>query len=140
MFCGLPLCRSGVGGTDQAAVISSSDMKRLFLAGILSAALLLAADITGTWSAQVETDMGSGTPTFTFKQSGDQLSGTYKGNFGEQKLTGTVKDNDVEFSFTIDAGGQTAKAAYKGKIDGASMSGSVVFGDLAKGTWKAKKS
>ncbi len=115
-------------------------MKRLIFAGFLSAALLLAADITGSWSAAVETDMGSGNPTFDFKQTGGELSGTYKGNFGEQKLTGTVKGGDVEFSFTIDAGGQTAKAVYKGKIDGASMSGSVVFGDLAKGTWKAKKS
>lgn len=112
----------------------------VILTGILSAALLLAADITGRWNAEVETDMGSGTPTFDFTQSGEQLSGTYKGTFGEQKLTGTVKGNDVEFSFTIDAGGQTAKALYKGKIDGASISGTVAFGDLAKGTWKAKKS
>ena len=121
-------------------VISSSNMKRLISAGIVSVVLLLAADITGTWSATVETDMGAGTPTFDFKQTGDQLSGTYKGTFGEQKLTGTVKGDDVEFSFTIDAGGQSAKVVYKGKIEGSSMSGSVVFGELAKGTWKAKKS
>ena len=115
-------------------------MKRLILTGILSAALLLAADITGTWSAEVETDMGSGTPAFAFKQTGGQLTGTYTGTFGEQKLTGTVKGDDVEFTFTVDAGGQTAKVVYKGKIEGASMSGSVDIGGLAKGTWKAKKS
>jgi hypothetical protein len=114
-------------------------MRRLVVATLLSAALLLAADISGTWNAEVETDMGSGTPTFEFKQAGGQLSGTYKGTFGEQKLTGTVKGDDVEFSFTFDAGGQTAKAVYKGKIEGAAMSGTVVLGDLAKGKWKAKK-
>lgn len=84
--------------------------------------------------------MGSGTPTFVFKQSGEELSGTYKGTFGEQKLTGTVKGDQVEFSFTIDAGGQTARAVYKGKIEGSTINGSVEFGDLAKGKWKAKKS
>ena len=110
------------------------------IVGIMSATLLLAADITGTWNAEVETDMGSGTPTFVFKQSGEELSGTYKGTFGEQKLTGTVKGDQVEFSFTIDAGGQSAKAVYKGKIEGSSINGSVEFGDLAKGKWKAKKS
>lgn len=115
-------------------------MLRLLVATLLCAALSLAADITGTWTAEVETDMGSGTPAFEFKQTGEQLSGTYKGTFGEQKLTGTVKGDDVEFNFTIDAGGQSAKVNYTGKIEGAAMSGSVVFGDLAKGKWKAKKS
>ena len=122
------------------AVISSTNMKNLTIVGLLSASLLLAADITGTWNAEVETDMGSGTPTFVFKQTGEELSGTYKGTFGEQKLTGKVKGDQVEFSFTIDAGGQTAKALYKGKIEGSAINGSVEFGDMAKGKWKAKKS
>ena len=114
-------------------------MTKLFAALILSFGLLRAADITGAWSAQVETDAGGGTPAFVFKQAGDQLTGTYTGTFGKSELKGTVKGDDVVFTFTIDAGGQTAKVEYKGKIDGGKMSGTVVFGDLAKGTWKAQK-
>ena len=112
-------------------------MKRLILAGILSAALLLAADITGKWNAEVETDMGSGTPVFEFNQTGEQLSGTYKGTFGEQKLTGTVKGDDVEWSFDNE---QAGKVSYKGKLDGASkMKGTAIYGALGSGTFTASR-
>ena len=32
-------------------------------------------DVTGTWLFQVETSGGSGSPTFTFKQEGETLTG-----------------------------------------------------------------
>ena len=37
---------------------------------------LLAADLTGTWSANVVLDAGNGTATFKLTQTGDTLSGT----------------------------------------------------------------
>src|SRR3974377_348341 len=63
-------------------------MKRLLLF-LAAAVLAIAADITGTWNFNVETDMGSGTPTMTFKQEGNVLTGTYKGQLGEAPLRGT---------------------------------------------------
>lgn len=104
---------------------------------ILAAIPLLAADLTGVWTAAVVLDAGSGVATFTFKQTGDTLTGTYMGTFGEAKVTGTVKGDDVEWSFDApDAG----KATYNGTVSGGNkISGTVVYGALGKGTFTAER-
>ena len=63
---------------------------------VLAALALLGADLSGTWTADVVLDAGSGTATFTFKQTGDKLSGTYSGTFGQSPVSGTVKGDKVE--------------------------------------------
>jgi len=96
-----------------------------------------AADLSGTWMAAVVLDAGSGTATFNFQQTGDTISGTYSGAVGEAKVTGTVKGNDVEWSFDS---GQAGKVVYKGKIEGASkITGTCEYGQLGKGTFTAEK-
>ena len=83
-------------------------------------------NISGAWDFAVETGGGSGAPSFTFKQEGETLTGTYKGQFGEGPLTGTVKGDDLKFSLSLSAGGQTMTVVYTGKITGKdSMKGNV---------------
>ena len=113
-------------------------MKTLTLL-LATSALLLAADITGKWSATVETDAGSGAPSFVFKQSGESLTGTYSGQLGDAPITGTVKGNDVEFSFKAAPQGDTLTIRYKGTITGNQMKGSVDLGGMAGGTFTATK-
>ena len=48
-------------------------------------------NVTGTWVFQVETSAGAGSPTMTFKQEGEALTGKYSGQLGEADLKGTVK-------------------------------------------------
>ena len=105
---------------------------------ILTAALtLLAADVTGTWSANGVLDAGNGTATFVLKQMGDMLSGTYSGVLGEAKVTGTVKGDQVEWSFQSD---QAGKIVYTGTMEGTSkIKGSCEYGALGKGTFTAEK-
>lgn len=111
-------------------------MRRLLIVLALSALALCAADISGTWAAAVRLDAGSGTATFVFKQAGDALTGTYSGVLGGAEIKGTVKGNQVEWSFeNSDAG----KISYRGTIDGASMKGTVEYGQLGAGTFTAEK-
>src|SRR5579863_6981610 len=92
---------------------------------------LLAADLSGTWAADVTLDAGSGTATFVFKQTGDNLTGTYTGAVGSANVTGTVKGSDVEWSFNSD---QAGKITYKGKLDaGGKIVGTVAYGELGNG-------
>jgi hypothetical protein len=98
-----------------------------------------AVNVTGTWSATVETSQGSGNPTFTFKQEGETLTGNYKGQFGEAPLKGTVKGNDITFNIKINAQGQDFDVTYMGKVDGNTMKGKAVLGQLGEATWTAKK-
>jgi hypothetical protein len=96
-------------------------------------------DVTGTWLFQVETSMGSGTPTLTFKQEGEKLAGHYKGLLGEADLSGTVKGNVITFSFHFDAQGMQGTVTYTGTIDRDTMKGTAKLADAAEGTFTAKR-
>jgi hypothetical protein len=95
-------------------------------------------DITGAWVFQVETQAGSGSPNFTFKQDGEKLTGKYKGLLGESDLTGTVKGDQVEFSFKV-SGQVDGTVTYTGTTDGKEMKGKAKFAELGEGTFTAKK-
>ena len=97
-------------------------------------------DITGAWAFAVETPAGSGSPTFTFKQEGEKLTGQYKGQFGEAPLTGSIKGSKVDFSIKIQAQGQEATIKYTGTVEkDGTMKGTADFGELGSGTWTAKR-
>ena len=113
-------------------------ISRIAFAAILVTGAALAADISGAWEFAVETPQGSGTPTFEFKQDGEKLTGTYTGMFGKAPLSGTVKGDDVEFTFEVS--NVDGKIHYKGTVEGATrMKGDVEYGDVGKGTFTAKK-
>jgi hypothetical protein len=95
-------------------------------------------DVTGSWNVTVETEAGSGNPTFTFKQEGEKLTGKYKGLLGEFDVTGTVKGDKIEFSFK--ASGQVeGNVNYTGTTDGKTMKGKVSLAGLGEGTFTGKK-
>ena len=96
-------------------------------------------DVTGKWAFNVETSAGAGSPTFTFKQEGEKLTGHYAGTFGEADLTGTVKGNDIAFAFTVDAQGTALKETYTGTVDKDSMKGNLVIEGFGEGTFTCKK-
>jgi hypothetical protein len=116
------------------------------LAIVLTASLTAAAqaakfDVTGKWLFSVQTDAGGGTPTVTLKQDGEKLTGHYSSQtFGEVDLTGTVKGQDIKFSFSADAQGTSLQVTYTGTIESNdSMKGTVDLGGMAQGTFTAKR-
>ena len=113
----------------------------LTLAVLLTAAPLLAqgVNVTGEWAFNVTTDQGGGTPTITFKQDGEKLSGTYNGQLGKADLTGTVKGNAIQFSFTVDMQGQQAPVNYKGTVEKNTMKGTLDIAGMVNGTFTATK-
>ena len=97
-------------------------------------------DISGAWAFQVESSAGSGSPTFTFKQDGEKLTGQYKGAFGEAPLTGTVKGNKVDFVIKVEAQGQQMTITYAGTVEkDGSMKGTAELGEVGSATWTAKR-
>ncbi len=94
-------------------------------------------DVTGTWNAVVELDLGGGEPVFVFTQDGETLRGTYEGSFGSADITGTVKGGLIEFTFGAETIGE---AKYTGTIMGDMMEGTCDYGDfVGAGTWSATK-
>ena len=109
--------------------------------GLLSTARLgaQAANVTGEWAFTVETDQGGGTPTITFKQDGEKLTGKYVGQLGNADLTGTVKGSAIHFTFTIDVQGQQAPVTYDGTVEKNTMKGKLDIGGMVNGTFTATK-
>jgi hypothetical protein len=115
--------------------------KQLFLVSIAFSAIALIlsgsfqaqpAKVTGTWNMTVETSAGSGTPEFVLKQEKDTLiTGTYKGQFGEAPVNGTIKVNKIDLKFSA----SDMAIEYTGTVEGNSMKGKVVFGTMGEGTF-----
>ena len=86
----------------------------------LIAVCVQAADLVGKWSGDVPGRGGATAPaTFTFKIDGEKLSGTLSGAQGELPMQeGKVTGNQVSFSTTFDAGGNSIKIVYKGTLAG----------------------
>jgi hypothetical protein len=97
-------------------------------------------DVTGKWVFQVDTSAGSGTPTFTFKQDGEKLTGHYSGQLGEADLTGTVKGQAIKFSFSGEAQGTQIDCTYSGTVESQdSIKGRVTLGGVGEGTFVGKR-
>ena len=111
------------------------------LIGLLSSAQLVAqaTNVTGEWAFNVQTDQGGGTPTITFKQDGEKLTGKYAGQLGNADLTGTVKGAAIHFTFTIDVQGQQAPVTYDGTVEKNTMKGKLDIGGMVNGTFTATK-
>lgn len=97
------------------------------------------AKVSGDWELTVEAPNGTGHPSATFKQDGENLTGTYKGRMGETPLKGTIKGNEIKFSFTVSPQGQDLVIEYSGTVDGDSMKGKVKFGEMGEGDFTGKK-
>jgi hypothetical protein len=98
-----------------------------------------AVNVTGTWVFDVQTSAGSGTPTMTFKQEGEKLTGQYSGQLGELPLTGTVKDSKISFQFDVSVEGTNLTIVYSGTVEKDSMKGTVSLGPAGDGTFTAKR-
>lgn len=113
-------------------------MRRSILSFLLACAIAFSADVTGDWLFEVVLDAGSGTPSFTLKQDGEKLTGTYKGQFGEAPLTGSVKGNVIRFTFKL--GGDAGEAVYEGTIESnGTLKGKVSYAGQANGTFTARR-
>src|SRR5436305_12620139 len=98
------------------------------------------ANVTGKWAFNVETAAGSGTPTITFTQDGEKLTGKYNGQLGEADVAGTVKGQDIAFTFNVDAQGTMLNFKYAGTVESKdAMKGKVEIVGLGEGTFTAKR-
>jgi hypothetical protein len=104
-----------------------------------SAALAGDVNVTGKWTMAVETQAGTGSPTFDLKQDGVTVTGQYSGQLGEAPVTGTVKGNELTMSFKVSGQGQELIVTYTGTVEGDTMKGKVSLGDFGDGTFTGSR-
>lgn len=126
-------------GIQMKTVLRSPAAFVLITALLASAHLFAQTNVTGEWAFNVTTDQGSGTPTITFKQDGEKLTGKYVGTLGAADLTGSIKGNAITFTFTVDVQGQQAPVTYKGTVEKNTMKGSLDIAGMVNGTFTATK-
>lgn len=85
----------------------------LFAAGAIAAD---ASDISGTWNASFDSQVGVQTYTYTFKVEGGKLTGQAKSNLGETPISGTVDKDTVTFVENLDYQGMQLAISYTGKV------------------------
>ena len=106
---------------------------------LLWSASAYAADVAGLWNLTVNTQAGTGTPTLQLVQDGEKLTGIYTGRFGTSPITGTLKDNAIQFAFTVSGPMGSAEVTYTGTVDGNTMSGDMKMGEMGGGSFTGKK-
>jgi hypothetical protein len=99
--------------------------------GVILAVLVLvgmvcvyAADITGKWTTEFDSQVGVQKYVFEFKVEGTKLTGTAISKIADAAeaktpiTEGAVNGDDVTFVENLDYSGQQLKITYKGKIAG----------------------
>jgi hypothetical protein len=106
----------------------------------MAALTATAADVSvaGAWTMTMTTPRGERTSTLTFVQDGEKLTVTSKNDRGESNGTGTLKGADIEWSITRTTPMGEMTFAYKGKVDGDTMSGETKMMDNTV-PWKATR-
>ena len=120
-------------------------LRRLFITMLASTTLVAAAlaadaNVAGEGMFTVETQAGTGTPHFSLKQDGSNVTGNYKGQLGEAPVTGTVKGNELTINFKVSPQGSELAVTYVGTVEGDTIKGKVTLGELGEGTFTGKKS
>ncbi len=117
-------------------------IRKLLLASVLALGAMQtasAADVSGTWTMITDVQGTSGSPTFVLKQSGEAVTGEYKGQLGEAPVTGTIKGNELALSYKVSAQGMDLEVKYTGTVDGNNISGKLSLGEMGEGTFKGTK-
>jgi enterochelin esterase-like enzyme len=82
-----------------------------------------AADVTGTWQAEFDTQIGVQKYTFTLKQDGAQLAGKASSEVGGEKHEAELKEGKIDgdtvsFVENLSFQGNELRVSYEGKVAG----------------------
>lgn len=122
-------------------------MKTVIISILFSFGLMMAfadgvaaqTSVAGEWDASFNTPGGPRSFKLVLSVDGEKLTGTAKRSAGDVPVTGTIKGDDIAFSYTIAYNGNSVTLSYVGKVSGDSMGGTVSFNENASDEWSAKR-
>jgi len=96
--------------------------------------------VDGTYDIELQTQMGNRPGKITLKADGGSLSGTYSTERGEQAFTGgTVSGDDVAWTVSMSGPQGQIELAFKAKVTGDEIEGTVQMGNFGSANFKGKK-
>jgi len=93
--------------------------------------------VQGAWAVAIQYSRGVGEQQFTLEQSGNDLTGTQRGELYTTALKGVVHADQVELRSNMEVSGNSIPWNFHGIVQGNSMSGKVQLGEYGEATWKA---
>jgi hypothetical protein len=104
----------------------------------------MAIDITGTWKADIETQVGKFKYTYILKQEGTLITGKILSELeGEKResvvMEGKLNGDIIEFVEMMNFQDNELKISYKGKITGDEISFTRQVGEFANEVFVAKR-
>lgn len=124
-------------------------LRRVLTGAILTLGLVLTGassafaqtdSVAGEWDAAFSTPGGVSNFKIVFVVDGEKLTGTVKRSSGDRPLEGTIKGNDLQFSYSILYNGNTLTLSMTGKLEGDKINGLVFFGESGQSSdWSAKR-
>src|SRR5689334_18562076 len=97
----------------------------------------LAADVSGTWKSEFDSQIGRQKYTYTLKQEGDKLTGKANSEVNDQKREtelseGKVEGDKVSFVEMLSFNGNDIRISYKGAVANNEMKLTREVGTFAK--------
>ncbi|NLV31253.1 MAG: hypothetical protein GXY47_08860 [Acidobacteria bacterium] len=122
-------------------------LRRSLVAAVLIVAGLVcayAADITGKWNAEFDSQVGPQKYVFDFKVEGTTLTGKAISNIGGMEATtditeGKIEGNSITFVENLDYQGMPLRIAYKGTVSGDEIKLSRMVGEQEGETFTARR-
>jgi hypothetical protein len=107
---------------------------------VLIALPAVAEDVNGKWKLTSKSPRGERVSEIALVQEGEKLTVTGKDREGnDYKSEGSVKGSEITWTTKRQGPNGELVIVYKGKIEGKALSGSVEFGQMGSGEWKAEK-
>lgn len=112
-------------------------MKKYLFLFVLLSAPLIAADVSGTWKSEFDSQIGRQKYTYILKQEGDTVTGKANSEINGQKhetdlSEGKVEGDQVSFVEMLKFNGNNIPITYKGTISGKEMKFTREVGTFAK--------
>jgi hypothetical protein len=95
--------------------------------------------VTGEWDASYNTPGGPRSFKIVFAVKGDSLSGTVKRSDGDVPLKGSIKGDEITFSYTIAYNNEALTLTIVAKVTGDTMVGTVDFAGMATEEFSARR-
>ncbi len=110
----------------------------------VGAGCLFAADVTGKWTAEFETQIGVQKYVYDFKVDGTKLTGKAIGTRGDSQQEveiqeGKVEGDDISFVEMLKFQDQDIRITYKGKVSGDEIKFTRNVADFATEEFVAKR-
>ncbi|RPJ37061.1 MAG: hypothetical protein EHM35_07055, partial [Planctomycetaceae bacterium] len=112
--------------------------------GLVAATGVRAADVTGMWTAELDTQIGVQKYTYTLKQDGDKVTGKANSEISGEKREvelreGKLDADTITFVEVFDFQGTALRIAYKGKVSGDEIKFTRNVGEFATEEFVARR-